>query len=119
MSLTLLLHCNDISTTRSFYRDVLGFRVTDTAQDTLTAECFGARLVFTASDLWQSTPFCSGTIYFEVEDLETLYASVTGNPNISWALQDMPYGSREFGIKDCNGYFLAFRQKKSDGEPHD
>ena len=119
MSLTLLLRCNEISTTRSFYRDVLGFRVTDTAEDTLTADCFGARLVFTASDLWQSTPFCSGTIYFEVEDLETLYASVTGNPNISWALQDMPYGSREFGIKDCNGYFLAFQQKKSGGEPQD
>ncbi len=119
MSLTLLLHCNDISATCSFYRDVLGFRVADTVEDTLTADCFGARLIFTASDLWQSTPFFSGTLYIEVEDLETLYASVEGNPNISWTLQDMPYGSREFGIKDCNGYLLAFRQKKSDGEPHD
>ena len=119
MSLTLLLRCNEISTTRQFYRDVLGFQVTHTAQDTLTAEYSGARLVFTASDFWQSTPFFSGTIYFEVEDLETFYASVEGSPNISWALQDMPYGSREFGIKDCNGYFLAFRQKKSDGEHHD
>jgi len=112
MSLTLLLHCNDIGTTRSFYRDVLGFRVTDTVEDTLTAECSGARLVFTASDLWQSRPFFSGTIYFEVEDLESLYASVRDTPHVSWALQDMPYGSREFGIKDCNGYFLAFRQKE-------
>jgi len=31
----------------------------------------------------------------------------------AWQLQDMPYGSREFGVRDCNGCHLAFAQQAS------
>lgn len=36
MPLTLLLRCNDLDSTRQFYRDTLGFTVVDSAQATLT-----------------------------------------------------------------------------------
>ena len=111
--LAVLLRCNDIVETRSFYGDVLGFEVSDTAEGTLTAKGpGGARLIFTTLDPWHSPPRCSGTFYFTVDDVDGLCAAVQGKAALAWGLQDMPYGSREFGIKDCNGYALAFQQKR-------
>ena len=110
MSLTLLLRCNSIDETRAFYRSMLGFGVADTAEGTLTVEKAGARLIFTAQDLWNSPPTCSGTIYFTVPDADSYFASLQDRVSVAWPIQDMAYGSREFGIKDCNGYTLAFQQ---------
>ncbi len=110
MSLTALLHCSNIDETRQFYRSVLGFNVTDTAEGTLTAEKNGGKLIFTAQDLWKSKPVCSGTIYFIINDVDAFFITVKKKTAVTWPLQDMPYGSREFGINDCNGYCLAFQQ---------
>ena len=110
MTLSLLLRCDDVGHTRSFYRDVLGFQVEDTADGTLAVERFGGRLIFTEADLWKSAPCCSGTIYFVVDDVDALSASLGRIASLAWPLQDMSYGGREFGITDCNGYCIAFRQ---------
>lgn len=110
MPLTLLLRCNDLEETRNFYRSVLDFSVTDTA-GTLTVEKHGGRLIFTDQDLWQGPPACSGTLYFQVPDADAFFASIKDAAAVAWPIQDMPYGSREFGIRDCNGYHLAFQQQ--------
>lgn len=52
MSLTLLLRSEDLALSRNFYRGVLGFSVEDTAEDTLTVEKEGGKLIFTQKDLW-------------------------------------------------------------------
>lgn len=111
MSLTLLLRCDDLQETREFYRSVLGFSVMDSAENTLTVEKAGATLLFTEHDLWKSRPACSGTFYFSIADVDGFYAEVRNRTAIAWPLQEMPYGGREFGIDDCNGYCLAFRQQ--------
>jgi len=64
----------------------------------------------TESDLWKSAPFLTGTIYFTVPDVDRLYSQVAQKVATEWGPEDMPYGSREFAIRDCNGYYLAFRQ---------
>ncbi|WP_085688416.1 MULTISPECIES: VOC family protein [unclassified Pseudomonas] len=110
MSLTLLLRCSDLASTRDHYRDVLGFSVTDSFETTVTVEFEGSRLIFTEQDLWRQPVSCSGTFYFLVSDIEGYYASIKGQADIAWPLQDMPYGSRDFGVRDCNGYHLAFSQ---------
>jgi hypothetical protein len=109
MSLTLLLRCSNLRETRDFYRTALGFNVRDTAEGTLTATLGNGALVFTDQDLWKAVPALSGTIYFSIPDAESYYGSVRDKVPVSWPLQDMPYGSREFGIRDCNGYGLAFQ----------
>lgn len=111
MPITLLLRCNDQDATREFYRSVLAFNVADSAEGTLTVDKHGSRLIFTRQDLWKSGPVFSGTIYFPVPDLDGYYAAIRDRTSISWPLQDMPYGSREFGILDCNGYYLGFQQQ--------
>lgn len=109
MSLSLLLRCQDLEQTRAFYRDALDFEVGEAA-DPLAVEGHGAGLLFTCEDLWKCGPVCSGTLYFSVPDVDAYYAAVRDRAPLAWPLQDMPYGSREFAVIDCNGYYLAFQQ---------
>ena len=108
--LTLLLRCADLGATRAFYAGLPDFRVEDSAQTTLTARLGRARLIFTTDDLWDAAPHCTGTFYLSVADVDDYHARGAPWPTLRWPLQDMPYGSREFGIVDCNGYTLAFQQ---------
>ena len=112
MTLAVLLRCNDLHETRAFYESKLGFIATDTAENTVTLEKGGAKLLFTEQDLWHGAPACTGTLYIAVPDVDDFHARVRGLAPLAWGLQDMPYGSREFGIKDCNGYLLAFAQQR-------
>jgi len=34
-----------------------------------------------------------------------------GETKTRWPIEDMSYGTREFGIEDCNGYILAFARR--------
>lgn len=111
MSLTLLLRCHEIETTRRFYQSVLGFEVHATAEGTLSVAHHGGVLIFTMADLWQQPPACSGTLYFRVPDVEAYFSQIKDQVAVVWPLQSMSYGSREFGVLDCNGYYLAFQQQ--------
>ncbi|MET0329774.1 MAG: VOC family protein [Luteimonas sp.] len=110
MALTLLLRCTDLERTRAFYAALPGFTVATSKGDTLTVTGHAARLVFTAADLWRRAPTLTGTLYFTVDDVEGDFAQLQGRVQQAWALQDMPYGAREFGIVDPDGYVLAFQQ---------
>ncbi len=110
MSLTLLLRCTDINQTRDFYESVLGFNVLATAETTITAVKYGGKLIFTGQDLWNASPSFSGTIYFNIPDVENYYSIVKDKVSIAWPLQEMSYGTHEFAVKDCDGYLLAFQQ---------
>lgn len=109
MPLTLLLRTGDLKETRKFYESVLGFDAFDTAEGTLTVEKQGDRLIFT--ELFGAPDGFSGTIYFTVPDADHYFTSIQDKVDVAWPIQDMSYGSREFGIKDCNGYHLAFQQQ--------
>ncbi len=109
MSLTLLLRTSDLKETREFYESVLGFNAFDTAEGTLTVEKQGGKLIFT--EFFGAPDGFSGTIYFTVSDADGYFTSIQDKVDVSWPIQDMSYGSREFGIKDCNGYHLAFQQQ--------
>ncbi|MGE7991639.1 VOC family protein [Pseudomonas sp. NPDC089554] len=110
MPLSALLRCRDLQQTRAWY-EALGFNVSDSAQATLTVSLQGSQLVFTKDDLWGSEPGCSGTFYLSITDLDRYHEQVKGRTTLAWPLQDMPYGSREFGVRDCNGYYLAFSEQ--------
>lgn len=111
MPLTVLLRCADIAATRRYYETVLAFHASASANDTLTVQAHGGKLVFTTQDLWNREPGLSGTLYFSVADVQAYYAQVKDQAAIAWPLQHMAYGSHEFGLIDCNGYLLAFQQQ--------
>jgi predicted enzyme related to lactoylglutathione lyase len=110
MSLSVLLRCQELGDTKYFYASVLGFEVSESANNTITAQKDGARLIFTAEDLWRAPLGCTGTFYFTVADAARYYQEIAPHASVAWRLQSMSYGGQEFGITDCNGYTLAFRQ---------
>jgi hypothetical protein len=114
MSMTLLLHCKSLAATREFYRNALGFAVSASADDTVTATLNGSSLIFTESDLWNSAGASAFTIYIPVIDIGRYYDAVKDKLEVAWPLQEMSYGPLEFGVRDCNGYCVAFRATGSD-----
>ena len=53
-------------------------------------------------------PHATATQYFSVDDVESLWERIRGHCTAEWGPEDMPYGLREFAIKDPNGYLLIF-----------
>src|SRR5262249_17955443 len=46
---------------------------------------------------------------FAASDADSYHAVVKEKGAVSWPLQEMSYGTRELGIRECNGYSLAFQ----------
>ncbi len=57
-----------------------------------------------------TSPVCSGTFYIFPASVEALAAEFRGKVDFAWGPEVMPYGMLEFGIRDPNGYFLAFSE---------
>ncbi len=50
-------------------------------------------------------------VYFWVDDVEAIYAELTARgATIDYELCDQPYGVKEFGVQDLDGYDIAFGQ---------
>ena len=50
-------------------------------------------------------------VYFWVDDVQALFDELKGKgATIDYELRDQPYGCREFGIQDLDGYDIAFGQ---------
>ena len=54
--------CDDLDETKAFYSEILGFRVSDSAEGTCTVEKSGGTMIFTSENLWEGRPHCTGTI---------------------------------------------------------
>lgn len=110
--MNLLLKCGNVDETKAFYSEILGFEVSDSADGTCTVRKEGGTMIFADADLWQGPPHCTGTIYLFLDDVDAYYNEIKDKAIVRWPLQDMSYGTREFAIKDCNDYTLAFAQNR-------
>jgi uncharacterized glyoxalase superfamily protein PhnB len=70
----------------------------------------GVSLLFSTGDHLGPRPQLSGTLYIDMEGVETFFDGIKERVEIVWPLERMPYGTREFGVRDCNGYVLAFSE---------
>jgi hypothetical protein len=59
----------------------------------------------------------TGTLYFNGSGVGSLSESIKGRASVAWPLSEMEYGTREFGIKDPDGYTLAFAEDLSEAGP--
>lgn len=110
-ALTPMLQTSDIDRTIGWYRDVLGFRCTRrTADDWCRLERDGVSLMF-MRNAHVGAPHATATQYIYVDDVSALWHGLKGRVAAEWGPEDMPYGMREFAIRDPDGYLLSF------GEP--
>ena len=54
------------------------------------------------------TPGFTGALYFNVDDVEVLWADLKDRVEIAYPMEEFHYGMREFAIDDNNGYMLQF-----------
>ena len=57
-----------------------------------------------------SAPSLSGTLYFFPGDVRALAREWADAVDFAWGPEVMPYGLREFAVKDPDGYLLAFAE---------
>lgn len=121
-----MLEATDVGETVAFYTEVLGFTCTDTIEEA-PGEIIWANLVredvrimFTARHTHEAgdggdhdhdhppAPVMTGSLYFDVDDVDRLAIDLGGKVALEFGPQTMPHGMREIAIVDPNGYFLLF-----------
>ena len=112
---TPFLKTNDLAQTIKFYGDLLGFVVDSKWPADNPTDCIldngQVHLAFgTDPQNRYSAPRLAGQLWIDVDDVLALHGSLVGKVPIEWGPDVYGYGRREFAIKDCNGYLLAFSQ---------
>lgn len=122
-----VLLVGDVVASASYYRDKVGFKINGMWGDPpsfciLERDGFCLMLSAVASvadirpnyeaveDMWNA--------YFWVDNVDAIYQDIRERgAKIDYELCDQPYGCREFGIRDLDGYDIAFGQDLgADGE---
>ena len=117
-SLTPMLQTSDMDRTISWYGDLLGFHCVRRVED---GWCHlrqgGVSLMFMKND-HVGTPHATATQYIYVDDVDELWEALKDRVTAEWGPETMPYGMREFAIRDPDGYLLSFGEPLSpaDGE---
>jgi uncharacterized glyoxalase superfamily protein PhnB len=110
-----VLKVADLQRAVGFYTGVLGFTVRwREADDGGGENCMLAAgttslLLSTGAHLGDKPQF-TGTLYFDMSGVREFFEQVKHKAEVVWPLEAMDYGQIEFGIKDCDGYILAFSQ---------
>ncbi len=105
-----LFRVNDLEQTEAFYTQHLGFRLCRREGDTISLQRGKVGVMFSTGDNLGRAPSLSGTLYFYPQNVRRLWEQIHDKVDIEWPLQEMEYGTLEFGIRDCNGYILAFAE---------
>ena len=122
------LGVRDVKATASWYRDVLGFEVTGTIEEPdgewawVSLRRGAVGLMFNehhthedepGADHVHPPPTLTGSIYFNVDDVDGLAADVAGKASLDFGPVDQPHGMREIALTDPDGYYLIFGQPLS------
>ena len=109
-----MLRTWDMARTKAFYTEVLGFtcRAEAPQWQWMALELDGLEIMFSGPNAHEGDkgPAFTGQIHVRTDDVDGMWARVQGRAKVCYEPEDMPYGSREFGIYDDSGYLLAFAQ---------
>lgn len=110
-----VLKVASMARTVAFYTGHLGFterwrETGDDGAETCLLAAGEVRLLFSTGSYLGGRPAFTGTLYFETAGVDALYEAVRTAVPIAWPLEDMDYGQREFGVRDPDGYLLAFAE---------
>jgi catechol 2,3-dioxygenase-like lactoylglutathione lyase family enzyme len=111
-SMTPMLTVPNIDKSVGFYTDTLGFSVVNQMEGWAVVQKDGFEVMFALPN--EHVPFekphFTGSIYFNVDDVETVWAKLKERVKVVYDLETFPYGMKEFAILDGDGYLLQFGQ---------
>ena len=110
-----VLKVRDLQETIEFYNRQLGFELcwrapNDGGGDNCMVKRDGISILFSTGSHLGDKPQFSGTLYIDMIGVDAFYAKVKDAVPLVWPLEVMNYGSKEFGVRDPNGYVIAFSE---------
>ena len=110
-----VLKVSDMQKSVGFYTGVLGFSVAwraanDGGGENCMLEAGATALLLSTASYLGDRPQFTGTLYFHMSGVQEFFERVKGRAEVVWPLEAMDYGQREFGIRDGDGYTLAFAE---------
>lgn len=102
-----------------FYQGVLGFTVVwqsanDGGGENAMLEVGATSILLTTGTHCGGTPNFTGVLYFNMTGVQEFFESIKSKVDIIWPLETMENGQLEFGIRDPDGYALAFAEEQQD-----
>lgn len=112
-----VLRVAEMDRAAGYYTDVLGFSVrwrelADGGGENCMLDAGTVHVLLTTGTHLELPPHFTGTLYFDVTDVRELWERVRGRSEVVWPLEEMDYGSLEFGVRDRDGYTLAFSEAR-------
>ena len=110
-----VLKVSDMQKSIEFYTGVLGFTVpwraaNDGGGENCMVQAGAADLLLSTGPHLGGRPQFTGTLYFHMAGVQEFFERVRNRAGVVWPLETMEYGQREFGIRDGDGYTLAFAE---------
>jgi catechol 2,3-dioxygenase-like lactoylglutathione lyase family enzyme len=115
-----VLKVSDMEKSVDFYTGVLGCTVAwraanDGGGENCMLQAGAADLLLSTGSHLGDKPQFTGTLYFHMAGVQEFFERIKNQAEIVWLLETMDYGQTEFGIRDGDGYTLAFAEAL-DGE---
>jgi uncharacterized glyoxalase superfamily protein PhnB len=112
-----VLRVGDLDRAVEWYMGVLHFRLVwrkpnDGEGENCMLQADRAALMLSTGSHLGGKPAFTGTLYFEMTGVREMWDRVKDNAEIVWPLEAMDYGTLEFGVRDCDGYVLAFAEQR-------
>jgi uncharacterized glyoxalase superfamily protein PhnB len=109
----LKLYPEDFFKQRSFYKDVLGFKITHEwdREDSkgVMFDIGGTTLEFMWPQEDGLADMATGSgLSLAVDDVHALFNGLKDKVKLTHEIRDNPWGDTSFGIKDPNGYKISF-----------
>jgi uncharacterized glyoxalase superfamily protein PhnB len=115
-----ILWVNDVRATIDWYVNTLGFEEANYIEKWNWGQVIkdGIRIMFGKPQelLKHGKSEFTGSLYFNVDDVESLWQKFKDSPSVYYPLETFEYEMKEFAIKDINGYILQFGQDTSNSE---
>lgn len=117
-----VLRVADLARAVNFYTGVLGFSLAWRAdnegggENAMLSAGEVSLLLSTGSHLGGRPQF-TGTLYFNMMGVEEFFERIRERAEIVWPMETMEYDQREFGVRDPDGYTLAFAEEVAGGTP--
>ena len=115
-SIVPVLKISHLDRAVDFYTRVLGFTVTwraanDGGGDNCMLQAGAASLLLSTGTHLGDKPYFTGTLYFNMNKVREFFDRIKSEVEIVWPLERMEYGQLEFGLRDPDGYTLAFAEE--------